>query len=246
VDAFRTGKSPEEAARVVEPHRQAIIERLVGAGMNGQAASAMADEQIQGELEKAQLPEAMNPWLSMGLSLAGAVGGYKLGKMGTAKMGTQSAVPASQTPATRPTSGDTAPPAAKPASAEPPTDAMSAGAGDDVYRANFRSPSADMAMRGGMDRVRGVPDGMRLTGPPPEVIKDAQVLGVRNGPFPSPSPRMDDDFAAPNMAGQVPGRGTRQFSMPASGPFSLGMSPELGNQYAADEMRRRMYRYGGG
>jgi len=57
---------------------------------------------------------------------------------------------------------------------------------------------------------------------------------------------MDDDFAALNMGGQVPGRGTRRFSMPASGPFSLGMSPELGNQYAADEMRRRMYRHGGG
>lgn len=79
VDAFRSGRSPEEAAKIVAPKRQEIVDRLVGSGMNQSAAEAMADESIKGELEKAQLPEPMNPWISTALMAAGAFGGYKLG-----------------------------------------------------------------------------------------------------------------------------------------------------------------------
>lgn len=79
IDAFRSGKSPEEAAKIIAPHRKEIIDRLVGSGMNGPAAEAMADESLKSELAQAQLPEPMNPWLQGALMLGGGIAGYKGG-----------------------------------------------------------------------------------------------------------------------------------------------------------------------
>ena len=80
VDSFRSGKSPEEAQKMIAPQRQAMVERLIGGGMNMQQAEAMTDEAMADELAKAQLPEPMNPWLTAALAIGGGVGGYKLGK----------------------------------------------------------------------------------------------------------------------------------------------------------------------
>lgn len=86
VDAFRSGKSPEEAQQIVAPQRQAMVERLIGSGMSQTAAEAMADEAMADEVAKAQLPEPMSPWLSAALAIGGGIGGYKLGKMATGRM----------------------------------------------------------------------------------------------------------------------------------------------------------------
>jgi len=80
IDAFRSGKSPEEAQKIIAPHRKEVVDRLVGTGMNQAAAEAMADESMKGEFEKAQLPEPMNPWLSLALHTAGGIAGFKGGK----------------------------------------------------------------------------------------------------------------------------------------------------------------------
>jgi hypothetical protein len=79
VDSFRSGKSPEEAQKMIAPQRQAMVERLIGSGMNMQQAEAMTDEAMADELAKAQLPEPMNPWLTAALAIGGGIGGYKLG-----------------------------------------------------------------------------------------------------------------------------------------------------------------------
>jgi len=79
VDSFRSGKSPEEAQKMIAPQRQAMVERLIGSGMNMQQAEAMTDEAMADELSKAQLPEPMNPWLTAALAIGGGIGGYKLG-----------------------------------------------------------------------------------------------------------------------------------------------------------------------
>lgn len=79
VDSFRSGKSPEEAQKQIAPQRQAMVERLIGSGMNMQQAEAMTDEAMADELAKAQLPEPMNPWLTAALAIGGGIGGYKLG-----------------------------------------------------------------------------------------------------------------------------------------------------------------------
>jgi hypothetical protein len=79
VDSFRSGKSPEEAQKMIAPQRQAMIERLIGSGMNMQQAEAMTDEAMADEIAKAQLPEPMNPWLTAALAIGGGIGGYKLG-----------------------------------------------------------------------------------------------------------------------------------------------------------------------
>lgn len=79
VDSFRSGKSPEEAQKQIAPQRQAMVERLIGSGMNMQQAEAMTDEAMADELSKAQLPEPMNPWLTAALAIGGGIGGYKLG-----------------------------------------------------------------------------------------------------------------------------------------------------------------------
>lgn len=120
VNSFRSGKSPEEAQAEIAPQRQALIERLVGSGMTGPAAEAMADESLADELAKTQLPEEMNPWLSMALSVGGAIGGWKAGKMLGNKMGAAKAAPI-DTPAEQAI--------AKPASGPSPQDVQSAMAG---------------------------------------------------------------------------------------------------------------------
>jgi len=79
IDSFRSGKSPEEAQKEIAPQRQAMVERLIGSGMNMQQAEAMTDEAMADELAKAQLPEPMNPWLTAALAIGGGIGGYKLG-----------------------------------------------------------------------------------------------------------------------------------------------------------------------
>lgn len=133
VDSFRSGKSPEEAAKIVAPKRQEIVDRLIGTGMNQAAAEAMADESIKGELANAQLPEPMNPWLTAGLAIAGGVGGYKAGKM----IGAKIAQPITS-----------APPASAPSSAD-----VQLSSKPDVYTPGFRSPAIDKAMAGSLDSV---------------------------------------------------------------------------------------------
>lgn len=110
VDMFRSGKSPEEAAQIVAPKRQEIVDRLIGTGMNQAAAEAMADESIKGELAQAQLPEPMNPWLTGVLMLGGGIAGAKLGSMAKARLSPSAGAPA--TPKTNP--ADAAPPASAP------------------------------------------------------------------------------------------------------------------------------------
>lgn len=204
VDAFRSGKSPDEAKKIVEPHRQEIIDRLRGSGMNQSAAEAMADESIKGELEKAQLPEPMNPWLSAALAIGGGVGGYKLGKMGAAKMGGAKMAPATSKPS--PASEEVAAPAGPEEPAMPP-------------------------QRLGYD------------GPP---VRDAEII---DRPYPQMDRRhatdwiTEADLAPPGI---TRGRGFSMRDAP-TGPFpNVGMSPELANEYAAGDMRKRMYRYEGG
>ncbi len=206
VDAFRSGKSPDEAKKIVEPHRQEIIDRLRGSGMNQSAAEAMADESIKGELEKAQLPEPMNPWLSAALAIGGGIGGYKLGKMGAAKMGGPKMAPMTSKPS--PASEEVVEP---PGPEEPDLPTKRLG----------------------------------YDGPP---VRDAQVI---DSPF--PQPQMDRRFATdwinePDFPppGVTRGRGFSMRDAP-TGPFpNVGMSPELANEYAAGDMRKRIYRYEGG
>lgn len=95
VDSFRSGKSPEEAQQLIAPQRQAMIERLIGSGMQQSAAEAMADEAMKSEIEKAQLPEPMSPWLTAALAIGGGIGGYKLGAKLAGKMPAKGAVPSS-------------------------------------------------------------------------------------------------------------------------------------------------------
>ncbi len=102
IDAFRSGKSPEEAQKIIAPHRKEIVDRLVGTGMNQTAAEAMADQSMQGEFEKAQLPEPMNPWLQGALAIGGGIAGYKGGKMLAGKLGAKVPPVASRQPAEPP------------------------------------------------------------------------------------------------------------------------------------------------
>lgn len=169
VDAFRTGKSPEEAAKIVEPKRQEIIDRLVGTGMNRAAAEVMADESIKGELEKAKLPEPMNPWLSAALSIgglaAGAYGGAKLGGMMKGK------------PTTEPSG---APSAVDPDPAIPPTK------GGILNLKPLKNPVASKPKSGKPDPAAKAD----VTGDP--VMKDADAISVESSPFPDfEKPRRD-------------------------------------------------------
>ena len=204
VDSFRSGKSPEEAQKEIAPQRQAMVERLIGSGMNMQQAETMTDEAMADELAKAQLPEPMNPWLTAALAIGGGIGGYKLG----AKFAGKGApAPDVSKEAKIDTPAEQA--IAKPASGQAPSVAPDA----DVYKPGFNSPRNEARMRGSEDRVTPVGDPARI-GMQPQ-MKDAEVLGVRNeGPFPSPP--MDPDFSALNMGGQVPGRASRRFTMPDS------------------------------
>lgn len=211
VDAFRSGKSPEEAQQIVAPQRQAMVERLIGSGMSQQAAEAMTDEAMADEVAKAQLPEPMSPWLSAALAIGGGIGGFKLGKMAAGRMGAAKAAKI-DTPAEQAV--------AKPASGQEPSITPPV---DDVYQPGFRSPRVDARMRGAEDRVTPMGEPARI-GMQPQV-KDAEVLSVRtSGPFPAPP--MDPDFAALNMGGQAPGRNTRRFTMQGDEVRGLPAPPE--------------------
>jgi hypothetical protein len=231
VDAFRSGKSPEEAAQIIAPKRKEMIDRLTGSGMNASAAEKMADEAMKGELEKAQLPEPMNPWISTALMAAGGYGGYRAGK----------AIKAARAAKAAPT---TAVDAAKVAVAQAEKPVAKAGMVDD---GNFRSAKVDAAMKGKMDTVtpgpmdpsRGLPapEGQRrLTMGPryrgkdqgpavePKTI-DVEAEVVRNTPR-TPYPSLNDEAAVLTSRGVGPGRNTKSFQMsdpvePArlNGPF---------------------------
>lgn len=150
IDAFRTGKSPEEAKAIVEPHRKAIIERLIGAGLSQAQATAVADEQIKGELEKAQLPEQMNPWLSAALSVGGAVGGFKLGGMmkGAPKVSPSTAAAEEAKPSVK---------------EQAPVEQPRSSRGD-VYTPGFKNPAVDRALAGELDQVNPVGGATRRGG----------------------------------------------------------------------------------
>lgn len=142
VDAFRSGRSPEEAAKIVAPKRQEIVERLIGSGMAQYAAEAMADESIKGELEKAQLPEPMNPWLSTALMAAGAFGGYKLGGAIAGKMAAANALAAKPKNVSTP---NKATPKAKTPAAE---EVREAGAGHNAAEEMAEGASSDISNMG--------------------------------------------------------------------------------------------------
>lgn len=220
VDAFRSGKSPDEAKKIIEPHRQEIVDRLVGTGMNQAAAEAMADESLRGELANAQLPEPMNPWLQGALAIGGGIGGFKLGKMGMAKMGAKPAA----------------------AAATPASEEIKEPAGpeeDDSYRAGFTSPRAEAMRRGAGDRVTGVGEPKRLGMDAPVREVNAEVMD--SGPF--PRQEMDRRFAAdwtrePDIAPPGVTRGAG-FSMRDAGPFPrLGMDPASMERRKAAEIER--------
>lgn len=125
IDAFRSGKSPEEAAKIIAPKRQEMIDRFIGSGMNSDAAEKEADIALKDEFAKAQLPEPLNPWLSTGLMALGAYGGYKVGK------GIQAARAAKSTPAVETAAKPATEPAAAVAKTEPapaPSTAVGAAA----------------------------------------------------------------------------------------------------------------------
>lgn len=161
VDAFRTGKSPEEAAKIVEPKRQEIIDRLVGTGMNRAAAEVMADESIKGELEKAKLPEPMNPWLSAALSIGGlAAGVYGGAKIGKRLGGTPHVDPAAAAAET------------SPEPVLPPTK------GGTLNLKPLKNPVASKPKSGNPSSATKAD----IPGDP--VMKDAEILNIESSPFP--------------------------------------------------------------
>ncbi len=196
VDAFRSGKSPEEAQKIVAPHRKEIVDRLIGTGMNQTAAEAMADESIKGELANAQMPEPMNPWLSGALAIGGAIGGNKLGRMGKAKLGANTPPVAGRQPA------GAAPKEPVPEMAETSEAGEPAGLQDEVPRLPMREvqaevmsgpfPSPQMDRRFATDWIsppRQMPSGMaRGRG---FTMQEAQM-----GPFPRLpiSPELNDFY----------------------------------------------------
>ncbi len=88
IDAFQSGKSPEEVSAEIKPKYDELRDRLIGSGMDPTKAEQVVQESIQSEAAKAGAPEEMNPWLSMALMGAGAVAGHKLGGMARSKYGT--------------------------------------------------------------------------------------------------------------------------------------------------------------
>ncbi len=196
VDAFRSGKSPEEAQKIIAPHRKEIVDRLVGTGMNQTAAEAMADQSMQGEFEKAQLPEPMNPWLQGALAIGGGIAGYKGGKMLAGKLGAKVPPVASRQPTAEPPK-EPVPEAMETSEAGEP-----AGLQDEVPRLPMREvqaevmsgpfPSPQMDRRFATDWIsppRQMPSGMaRGRG---FTMQDAQM-----GPFPRLpiSPELNDFY----------------------------------------------------
>jgi hypothetical protein len=250
VDSFRSGKSPEEAQKMIAPQRQAMIERLIGSGMNMQQAEAMTDEAMADELAKAQLPEPMNPWLTAALAIGGGIGGYKLGAKFAGKgtptpdVGKEAKIdtPAEQAVA-KPASGQA--PSATPAA---PTDSpMPARMGDDI--------AAKLESRAGYDAKR-----MSLDNSDPSLVAavDEMVPAMRpRGPFPeflpgefqsrTPSASLRPWESMPEVEGamirkslsrqRADPRGIVNLLPPEGGPFP---SPEAARAYSS------MYRYEGG
>jgi hypothetical protein len=88
IDAFRSGKSPEAAAKDLAPKYQEMRDRLVGSGIPEAKANEAVQAALQQEAQKAGAPEEMNPWMSLALMTAGGIAGHKLGSMVKGKYGT--------------------------------------------------------------------------------------------------------------------------------------------------------------
>jgi hypothetical protein len=226
VDSFRSGKSPEEAQKQIAPQRQAMIERLIGSGMNMQQAEAMTDEAMADELEKAQLPEPMNPWLTAALAIGGGIGGYKLG----AKFAGKGApTPEVSKEAKIDTPAEQA--IAKPASGQAPSVSNATDMAETMAAQKAGRP---VEMRQQIledlenNPKRGPFDWADEAGAPPARSDNWSAWADSGKPFPSSTqaPPLFNEAAALNMSGQVPGRGTRGFTMPQGGTPRLGMSDD--------------------
>jgi len=244
IDAFRSGKSPEEAAAIVAPKRREMIDRLTGSGMNGGAAEKMADDAMQGEIEKAQLPEPMNPWLSTALMAAGAYGGFRAGKaisgMRAAKTAPAVEKQTGATPSKQTSTNATE--TERPASRAPKGDEAEA-----VHNTMEESGEAHAVPRLTMGpQYRG-----KNQGPAPQP-KTVDVQFERIAPFPGRpaqvSPEMNTDEARMLIGSgeSMPGRNSRSFTMLDPFPRNIGLSPESANRHEVDRMRSRLYGREGG
>lgn len=178
VDSFRSGKSPEEAQKQIAPQRQAMVERLIGSGMNMQQAEAMTDEAMSEELEKAQLPEPMSPWLTAAMAIGGGIGGYKLGKMAAGKMAPATAEVTKAAKIDTPAEQSVA----KPASGQAPSAAPSAPTDSPMPPRVGNDIAAKLESRAGYDAKR-----MAMDNTDPSLVSavDDMVPASRpQGPFP--------------------------------------------------------------
>lgn len=77
-----TGSPTEEEARAsVAPRHADMMEKLIAAGLDEQAAAAQADDALRPEIERAMNEGGIPPWLEGAMSVAGGLGGFKLGNM---------------------------------------------------------------------------------------------------------------------------------------------------------------------